>query len=344
MLLPIVWLILAFFSLTINRAVHLSMARPSRSPSSEPTSLTKHSGIPVLELPAPALPCVIPVSSLKQPEIISSNSVVSRAKPLMPKSSKAQPTDTVDGPMTPPKSGKMQPRNEALARRRRSSTSHCTEEEREQRKRARKSAHSDIERRRRIKINEQFDALKELVPACNQFTSASGGDVGLHKLVILQETVQFIRYLKTRLDLSDHPKDHPDMSKQAPSILSAPPVIQSPFIISNSTSNGKFHKGDGRSASISSQPSNNSSPTLSANPTPSSSTLAFSSAALSPLNATSLTLPPPALPALPALQTLMAGTSSDSVEDDDPSIHPSHIPSDQPPESGNKLKISSLLC
>lgn len=315
------------------------MAWNSRSPSSEPTSSSKHSIIPALKLPDPALPCLIPKLTSNQPGNIATESAIPTASSQMPKSSTAQPTETVDGPMTPPKSEKIKPRNTSLTKRRKSSHSYCTEEEREQRKKARKSAHSDIERRRRIKINEQFDALKELVPACNQFTSASGGDVGLHKLVILQETVQFIRYLKTRLDQSDQTKVFADLSKVS-SNISAPPIIQSPFIISNSTSNGKFHKGDGRSASISSQPSNNSSPTLSANPTPSSSTLAFSSAAFSTLHATSLTLPPPALP---AIQTLVAGKSSDSV-DGQPTNLQSHISSDQSPDGGNKLKISSLLC
>ena len=43
---------------------------------------------------------------------------------------------------------------------------------------ARKTAHSVIERRRRSKMNEEFDALKGLIPAC------TGQE--MHKLAILQ--------------------------------------------------------------------------------------------------------------------------------------------------------------
>ena len=70
----------------------------------------------------------------------------------------------------------------------------------EQRRMARKIAHSDIERRRRTKINHQFDELKELIPACKQFKSSSGGDAGLHKLVILQHAVEYIRHLKSCIE------------------------------------------------------------------------------------------------------------------------------------------------
>lgn len=72
------------------------------------------------------------------------------------------------------------------------------------RQKARKIAHSDIERRRRIKINEQFEILKSLVPACS--IASANGENGLHKLVILQETVAFIKYLKTCLDTIQSPR------------------------------------------------------------------------------------------------------------------------------------------
>jgi hypothetical protein len=66
----------------------------------------------------------------------------------------------------------------------------------EQRKKARRTSHSDIERRRRLKINEQFEELRQLVPACSQLSTAKrGGDLGLHKLDILQESVAFIKHL-----------------------------------------------------------------------------------------------------------------------------------------------------
>lgn len=56
-------------------------------------------------------------------------------------------------------------------------------------------------------MNHEFESLKMLVPACQQSISngngnnnsgngGSGSNGGLHKLVILQETVEYIRYLK----------------------------------------------------------------------------------------------------------------------------------------------------
>ncbi|KAG5368646.1 hypothetical protein CJU90_0862 [Yarrowia sp. C11] len=82
-------------------------------------------------------------------------------------------------------------------------TSHVTKKPRpdkELKKSARKTAHSAIERRRRSKMNEEFDSLKQLVPACRQSIAAEGGDAGLHKLTILQATVEYVRYLQACLD------------------------------------------------------------------------------------------------------------------------------------------------
>ncbi|KAF4971078.1 hypothetical protein FSARC_2026 [Fusarium sarcochroum] len=55
------------------------------------------------------------------------------------------------------------------------------------RKIARKTAHSLIERRRRSKMNEEFAVLKGMIPACT-------GD--MHKLSILQASIEYIRYLE----------------------------------------------------------------------------------------------------------------------------------------------------
>ncbi|KAK9474802.1 uncharacterized protein V1510DRAFT_410697 [Dipodascopsis tothii] len=63
------------------------------------------------------------------------------------------------------------------------------------RKTARKIAHSAIERRRRCKMNEEFDSLKELVPSCRVATHEAG-EQALHKLGILQATVDYLRYLE----------------------------------------------------------------------------------------------------------------------------------------------------
>ncbi|KZF22246.1 hypothetical protein L228DRAFT_268722 [Xylona heveae TC161] len=56
------------------------------------------------------------------------------------------------------------------------------------RKVARKTAHSLIERRRRSKMNEEFGVLKDMIPACK------GQD--MHKLAILQASIEYTRYLE----------------------------------------------------------------------------------------------------------------------------------------------------
>ncbi|KAG5975167.1 hypothetical protein E4U58_001795 [Claviceps cyperi] len=55
------------------------------------------------------------------------------------------------------------------------------------RKTARKTAHSLIERRRRGKMNEEFDVLRGLVPACTQ---------QMHKLSVLNCTIEYVQYLQ----------------------------------------------------------------------------------------------------------------------------------------------------
>ncbi|CAF9903675.1 MAG: hypothetical protein GOMPHAMPRED_000491 [Gomphillus americanus] len=55
-------------------------------------------------------------------------------------------------------------------------------------KTARKTAHSIIERRRRSKMNEEFDTLKGMIPACN--------GQQMHKLAILQAGIDYMRYLE----------------------------------------------------------------------------------------------------------------------------------------------------
>ncbi|KAI9839866.1 MAG: hypothetical protein M1819_000058 [Sarea resinae] len=57
------------------------------------------------------------------------------------------------------------------------------------RKIARKTAHSLIERRRRSKMNEEFAVLKDMIPACQ--------DQEMHKLAILQASIEYLRYLET---------------------------------------------------------------------------------------------------------------------------------------------------
>ncbi|OIW34503.1 hypothetical protein CONLIGDRAFT_675479 [Coniochaeta ligniaria NRRL 30616] len=78
------------------------------------------------------------------------------------------------------------------------------------RKIARKTAHSLIERRRRSKMNEEFALLKSMIPACS-------GE--MHKLAILQASIEYVRYLEdcvaklkarhTEPDLSQDDRDVP---------------------------------------------------------------------------------------------------------------------------------------
>ncbi|KAF3913074.1 hypothetical protein ABW21_db0209335 [Orbilia brochopaga] len=56
------------------------------------------------------------------------------------------------------------------------------------RKIARKTAHSEIERRRRSKMNDQFAKLKNMVPACK--------NQEMHKLAILEATTEYLAYLE----------------------------------------------------------------------------------------------------------------------------------------------------
>ena len=55
-------------------------------------------------------------------------------------------------------------------------------------KTARKTAHSIIERRRRSKMNEEFETLKGMIPACS--------GQSMHKLAILQAGIDYMRYLE----------------------------------------------------------------------------------------------------------------------------------------------------
>lgn len=63
------------------------------------------------------------------------------------------------------------------------------------RKISRKTAHSLIERRRRGKINDEFEVLKDMIPACKASQDGEGGRE-MHKLEILKASVEYIRYLK----------------------------------------------------------------------------------------------------------------------------------------------------
>ncbi|KAI1335073.1 hypothetical protein F5Y15DRAFT_260607 [Xylariaceae sp. FL0016] len=81
------------------------------------------------------------------------------------------------------------------------------------RKQARKTAHSQIERRRRSKMNDEFGVLKELIPACK-------GEKQMHKLAILQASIEHVRYLEDCISkLKQHISD---------SSMPAPPEVDLP--------------------------------------------------------------------------------------------------------------------
>lgn len=98
-------------------------------------------------------------------------------------------------------------------RRRRSSTSLAaiTPSELAQRQKEHKTAHSNIEKKRRIKMNREFEALKFLIPAIrnNLIGGSTGGEStlsngeALYKLTVLQSTVDYIKYLHGVVLLQD---------------------------------------------------------------------------------------------------------------------------------------------
>ncbi|KAI0461551.1 hypothetical protein LJB42_000849 [Komagataella kurtzmanii] len=91
------------------------------------------------------------------------------------------------------------------AKRRRRSTLTESKEEIAKKKKELKAAHSIIEKKRRIKMNREFEALKYMIPACRSSVySLMSNSVGtypaqdsanMHKLTILQSTVEYIKYL-----------------------------------------------------------------------------------------------------------------------------------------------------
>ncbi|KAG7192810.1 uncharacterized protein KQ657_001265 [Scheffersomyces spartinae] len=107
---------------------------------------------------------------------------------------------------------------EQQKRKRRRSTANIDEEELAKRKSETKQLHSIIEKRRRIKINREFEALKYLIPACRSTGSSNSNNAttpggkqqptklasnnsnnnkidGMYKLTILKSSVEYILYL-----------------------------------------------------------------------------------------------------------------------------------------------------
>ena len=92
-------------------------------------------------------------------------------------------------------------------------------------KTARKTAHSIIERRRRSKMNEEFETLKGMIPACR--------GQSMHKLSILQAGIDYMRYLEQCVrDLKgasyDGPSLAPASQSQAPTPRPQSPAVSEP--------------------------------------------------------------------------------------------------------------------
>lgn len=97
--------------------------------------------------------------------------------------------------------------NAASKKKRRRSSANVDSEELAKRKHETKQLHSIIEKRRRIKINREFEALKYLIPACRNSaegqstpgkkasTNNSNKIDGMYKLTILKSSVEYILYL-----------------------------------------------------------------------------------------------------------------------------------------------------
>lgn len=72
---------------------------------------------------------------------------------------------------------------------------------------ARRSSHSAVEKRRRERMNDKIERLKELLPACNPFFSTSVQQP-IHKLSVLQASIDYIGQLHHQLEIR-LPKDNP---------------------------------------------------------------------------------------------------------------------------------------
>ncbi len=110
-------------------------------------------------------------------------------------------------------------------------TEHEKKKEKEDRRNAHRTAHSIIEKNRRLKMNKQFELLKQLVPAFNNKISSStsaadsSSESGVFKLTILEATVEYIVYLHDLIKTMEKSRngsavvfDSPDNYQTAPSI------------------------------------------------------------------------------------------------------------------------------
>ncbi|KAG0230269.1 hypothetical protein BGW42_001067 [Actinomortierella wolfii] len=108
----------------------------------------------------------------------------------IPPLGKTSKSASISGPSTAATSSDATVSDTALPSKRRTSSLGSKSVDQEAREMMRKVSHSAIERRRRERINDKILQLKHLVPACVD-------EDHLHKLSILQSTIEYIQYLKS---------------------------------------------------------------------------------------------------------------------------------------------------
>ncbi|KAF9352016.1 hypothetical protein BGX34_000229, partial [Mortierella sp. NVP85] len=123
-------------------------------------------------------------SQLKSPR----SSVSQRSAPNSPQRFMMLPPETVPSMSSARQSAQAKASSSSNSKRRTSSSTKVVDQE--TREMMRKVSHSAIERRRRERINDKILQLKHLVPACVD-------EDHLHKLSILQSTIEYIQYLKS---------------------------------------------------------------------------------------------------------------------------------------------------
>ncbi|KAF9111784.1 hypothetical protein BGX27_004439 [Mortierella sp. AM989] len=124
-------------------------------------------------------------SQLKSPR----SNVSQRSAPNSPQRFMMLPPQTAPTMALARQSGTQSKTSSATGTKRRSSSG-AKAVDQETREMMRKVSHSAIERRRRERINDKILQLKHLVPACVD-------EDHLHKLSILQSTIEYIQYLKS---------------------------------------------------------------------------------------------------------------------------------------------------
>lgn len=79
-----------------------------------------------------------------------------------------------------------------------------SQQQQQQQQKKQRTLHSSIEKRRRERINDKIQQLKEMVPACNPYSEKNpiaGPSLyqPLHKLTILQAAIEYIEEMHQKL-------------------------------------------------------------------------------------------------------------------------------------------------